>query len=93
MLKKRNMTDFPIDELIILHKRRGDVITKTQKLRRQKNLLSETIASKKRSKEDASLELDEMKQVSMQLHSIESEAIQIRRKVPSAHDDIAQFVR
>lgn len=80
MLKKRNMTDFPIDELIILHKRRGDVITKTQELRRQKNLLSETIASKKRSKEDASLELDEMKQVSMQLHSIESEAIQIEEK-------------
>jgi seryl-tRNA synthetase len=80
MLKKRNMTDFPIDELIILHKRRGDVITKTQELRRQKNLLSETIASKKRSKEDASLELDKMKQVSMQLHSIESEAIQIEEK-------------
>ena len=80
MLKKRNMTDFPIDELIILHKRRGDVITKTQELRRQKNLLSETIASKKRSKVDASLELDEMKQVSMQLHSIESEAIQIEEK-------------
>ena len=80
MLKKRNMTDFPLDELIILHKRRGDVITKTQELRRQKNLLSETIASKKRSKDDASLELDEMKQVSMQLYSIESEAIQIEEK-------------
>jgi len=80
MLKKRNMTDFPLDELIILHKRRGDAISKTQALRRQKNLLSETIANKKRAKDDASLELDEMKQVSMQLHSIESEAIQIEEK-------------
>ena len=77
MLKKRNMTDFPIDDLIILHKRRGDVITKIQQLRRQKNLLSETIASKKRSKENASFELGEMKQVSGLLHNIESEAIQI----------------
>lgn len=80
MLKKRNMTNFPLDELIILHKRRGDLISKTQYLRRQKNLISETVASKKRSKEDASLELDEMKQVSMQLHSIESESIQIEEK-------------
>ena len=77
MLKKRNMTDFPIDDLIILHKRRGDVITKIQQLRRQKNLLSETIASKKRSKGNASFELGEMKQVSSLIHNIESEAIQI----------------
>ena len=76
MLKKRNMADFPIDDLITLHKRRGDNITKIQQLRRQKNLLSETIASKKRSKENASFELGEMKQVSSLLHNIESEAIQ-----------------
>ncbi|HEX2170192.1 MAG TPA: serine--tRNA ligase [Nitrososphaera sp.] len=80
MLKKRNMTDFPLEDLIVLHRRRGDVITKTQELRRQKNLLSETIASKKRSKEDASIELSEMKQVSTLLHSIESEALQIEGK-------------
>jgi seryl-tRNA synthetase len=80
MLKKRNMTDFPLEDLIVLHRRRGDVITKTQELRRQKNLLSETIASKKRSKEDASVELSEMKQVSALLHSIESEALQIEGK-------------
>jgi seryl-tRNA synthetase len=77
MLKKRNMTDFPLEDLIVLHRRRGDVITKTQELRRQKNLLSETIARKKTSKEDASIELSEMKQVSALLHSIESEALQI----------------
>jgi seryl-tRNA synthetase len=80
MLKKRNMTDFPLEDLIVLHRQRGDVITKTQELRRQKNLLSETIASKKRSKEDASIELSEMKQVSALIHSIESEALQIEGK-------------
>nr|MDQ3969263.1 serine--tRNA ligase [Thermoproteota archaeon] len=64
MLKKRKMTDFPIDELIMLHRLRGELIIKTQKFRRQKNLLSETIASKKKSKQDASFELGEMKQVS-----------------------------
>jgi seryl-tRNA synthetase len=80
MLKKRNMTDFPLDELIMLHKLRGDFIIKTQQLRRQKNLLSETIASKKKSKQDASFELGEMKQVSALLEQTESEAIQIEGK-------------
>ena len=46
MLKKRKMTDFPIDELTTLYKLRGDLIIKTQELRRQKNLLSETVAGK-----------------------------------------------
>jgi seryl-tRNA synthetase len=80
MLKKRNMTDFPLDELRRLHKLRGDFIIKTQQLRRQKNLLSETIASKKKSKQDASFELGEMKQVSVLLDQTESEAIQIEGK-------------
>ena len=80
MLKKRSMPDFPLDELIMLHKRRGDYIIKTQQLRRKKNLLSETIASKKKSKQDASLELGEMKNVSAFLDETESEAIQIERK-------------
>jgi seryl-tRNA synthetase len=80
MLKKRNMTDFPLDELIMLQKRRGDYIIKTQQLRRQKNILSETIASKKKSKQDASFEFSQMKQVSALLDQTESEAIQIEGK-------------
>jgi seryl-tRNA synthetase len=80
MLKKRNMTDFPIDELIMLHRLRGELITKTQMLRRQKNLLSESIASKKKSKQDATFELGEMKQVSALLDQTESEATQIEVK-------------
>ncbi|HZB00310.1 MAG TPA: serine--tRNA ligase, partial [Nitrososphaera sp.] len=59
MLKMRNMTDFPMDELTTLYKLRGDLIIKTQELRRQKNLLSETVAGKKKSKQDASFELGE----------------------------------
>jgi seryl-tRNA synthetase len=80
MLKKRNMTEFPLDELIMLQKRRGDYIIRTQQLRRQKNILSETIASKKKSKQDASFELGQMKQVSALLDQTESEAIQIEGK-------------
>jgi seryl-tRNA synthetase len=80
MLKKRNMTDFPLDDLIMLHKRRGELIIKTQELRRKKNLLSETVASKKKSKQDASFELAEMKQVSIVIDQTEAEAIEIEEK-------------
>lgn len=80
MLEKRNMSDFPIEELIMLHRLRGEFIVKTQKLRQQKNLLSESVASKKKSQKDASLELDKMKEVSALLNQTESEAIQIEEK-------------
>jgi seryl-tRNA synthetase len=83
MLKRRNMTDFPLEELIMLHKRRGELIIKTQELRQKKNQLSEAVASKKKKKskqEDASFELAEMKQVSILIDQTESEAIQIEEK-------------
>jgi seryl-tRNA synthetase len=82
MLKRRNMTDFPLNELIMIHKRRGEVMIKTQELRQKKNQLSEAIArTKKTSKqEDAFFELAEMKQVSTLIDQKESEAIQIEEK-------------
>jgi len=80
MLKKRNMLDFPIDQLIILHKHRGDLITKAQDLRRQKNIVSETIATKKRSQQDTSFELGEMKRLNALMQQTESEAIQVEEK-------------
>jgi seryl-tRNA synthetase len=80
MLKKRNIEDFPLDELMMLHKRRSELIVTGQELRQKKNLLSETVASKKRSKQDASSELAEMKQVSALLGQMEAEAIQVEEK-------------
>ncbi|MFL6496909.1 MAG: serine--tRNA ligase [Nitrososphaera sp.] len=80
MLKKRNMLDFPIDQLIILHKHRGDLITKAQDLRRQKNIVSETVATKKRSQQDTSFELGEMKRLNVLMQQTESEAIQVEEQ-------------
>src|SRR5919202_6855434 len=77
MLEKRNMTDFPLDELIMVHRRRGELIINAQQLRQQRNLLSETIATKKKSKGDAASELAKMKQVSALLAKTESDAIQV----------------
>lgn len=80
MLKKRNIQYFPLDELIILHKRRGELIFDGQKLRQEKNNLSESIANKRKSQQDASPELTEMKRVSSMLGRVEAEAIQVENK-------------
>jgi seryl-tRNA synthetase len=73
MLDRRNMSDFPLDELISLDKSRRELITRTQELRKKKNMLSEAVASKKKSKQDASSELAQMKEVSAGLGQTESE--------------------
>jgi seryl-tRNA synthetase len=80
MLDRRNMADFPLDELVSLHKRRGELMTKTQELRQKKNVLSEAVASKKRAKQDAGPELAQMKEVSAGLAQAESETLQVQDK-------------
>ncbi len=80
MLRKRNMTNFPIDDLIILHRRRGEITRHVQELRQEKNSLSETIATKKKSRQNSTLELEKMRQVSSLLAKTESEAIQVEER-------------
>jgi seryl-tRNA synthetase len=80
MLKKRNIENFPLEELIMVHKRRGELIYDIQKLRQEKNMLSESVANKRKSKQDASPELTEMKRVSSTLGRKEEEATQAEKK-------------
>jgi len=80
MLDRRNMSDFPLDELISLDKSRRELITKTEELRKKKNVLSEAVATKKKSKQDASSELAQMKEVSAGLGQTESEMTVVKEK-------------
>jgi len=75
MLSRRNMADFPLDELVTIDKRRRELIIETQELRQKKNVLAEAIARKKKSKQDASAELAQMKQVSSYLGDSEEELV------------------
>lgn len=61
MLERRNLADYPLDELITLDKQRRQLMSNSQELRKRKNQLSEKIASKKKNREDAAQELEEMK--------------------------------
>jgi seryl-tRNA synthetase len=75
MLGRRNMADFPIDELVTIDKRRRELIVETQELRQKKNVLAEAIAHKKKNKQDALAELGQMKEVSSYLGDSEEELV------------------
>ena len=74
MLKRRNV-EFPIDELVTIDKRRRELIVESQDLKHRKNKLSEAIATKKKTKQDAAAELAEMKQISTSLDKAEQKRI------------------
>jgi seryl-tRNA synthetase len=75
MLSRRNMADFPLDELVTLDRRRRELIVETQELRQKKNVLAEAIARKKKAKQDAVSELAQMKEVSSYLGDSEDELV------------------
>ncbi|HEV8387947.1 MAG TPA: serine--tRNA ligase [Nitrososphaera sp.] len=80
MLNKRNMSDFPLENLVELDRKRRECIVKTQELRKKKNLLSEAVAAKKKNRLDATPELIEMKEVSSGLGESEQEMVNVEQK-------------
>lgn len=60
MLFQRNQT-FPLDELLSLDERRRSLISESDSARHRKNLIAQTIAKRKKTREDCSEELSEMK--------------------------------
>lgn len=75
MLSRRNMADFPLDELVTVDRRRRELMVETQELRQKKNTLAEAIARKKKGKQDAEAELAQMKEVSSYLGDSEEELV------------------
>lgn len=103
MLKARNV-DFDLDGLVDSDRKRRDFILQTDELRKRKNKVALDIAQKKKAGEDATQILEEMKQVSEELTSLESLQYDVEKKykklafsipnlihesVPIGHDDSA----
>ena len=80
MLDRRNLTDFQLDTLVGLDRRRRELIIETQALRQKRNTLSEAIATKKKAKQDVSSELTAMKEVSSSLARSEQNMTQIENE-------------
>ena len=79
MLQSRNI-DFDLDGLIDADRQRREFIIKTDEFRKKKNQVALEISQKKKSGQDATVNLDEMKNVSKELSSLESSQEEIEKK-------------
>ncbi|MDE1727104.1 MAG: serine--tRNA ligase [Thaumarchaeota archaeon] len=74
MLEARDV-DFPLDELIKLDKERRELIIKTDELRKTRNQISIEVAKKKKSNEDSTSIMEQMRSVSDELQRLEETQI------------------
>jgi seryl-tRNA synthetase len=72
MLAKRHV-EFPFDELQDFDKKRRALITEAQELKHKRNVVSEQIAAKKKSGEDASIAINEMKLIADRIGVLDAE--------------------
>ncbi|HEY7777182.1 MAG TPA: serine--tRNA ligase [Nitrososphaeraceae archaeon] len=79
MLERRRVS-YPLDELLELDGKRRELIIETQNLRHKKNILSQSIANKKKKQESADTELDEMKNVGGMMSTAESKRIRVEKR-------------
>ncbi|EGP94373.1 serine--tRNA ligase [Nitrosarchaeum koreense] len=79
MLKARAV-EFNLDELVEFDQKRRDLILKTDKMRKKKNQIALEISQKKKSGEDISPILSEMKNISGELTKLESLQEEVEKK-------------
>ena len=72
MLKKRRL-DFPIKDLLTLDKMRRRIVIEMQEAKHKKNILANTIATKKKNKNDIAGELEEMNKIGDKIIDLERE--------------------
>jgi seryl-tRNA synthetase len=91
-LQKRNITNFPLDELFVLEKKRRELIAKNQKLKEQRNTISVEISQAKRSGKDAQNPIAEMKKTSDEITANDKQAIVIESKMHQMLSSLPNFV-
>jgi seryl-tRNA synthetase len=79
MLKKRKL-DFPIKDLLTLDKMRRRIVIEMQEAKHKKNILANTIATKKKNKNDIAGELEEMNKIGDKIIDLEREKAVIEPK-------------
>jgi seryl-tRNA synthetase len=79
MLKRRKL-DFPIKELIVLDRRRRELISEIQGIKHNKNILAHSIAAKKKTNEKIAQELEEMNMIRNKILSLDVEKTTVDSK-------------
>lgn len=79
MLAKRHI-EFPFDELQDFDKKRRTLITEAQELKHKRNVVSEQIATRKKSGEDASIAISEMKLIADRIGALDAEIEHVEKR-------------
>ncbi|MDG6996286.1 MAG: serine--tRNA ligase [Nitrososphaerota archaeon] len=91
-LEKRNLTNFPLDELLTLEKRRRDLIASNQKLKEERNKISLEISKVKSSGKDAATLISSMKAKSDEIASNDKQTAEVNSKFELLLSSLPNFV-
>src|SRR5487761_766274 len=83
-LLKRNMGDFPFDDLLSLDRKRRELLTGNQKLKAERNKISVEISQQKRQGKDASSLIGQMKEASDTITSNDKETQHVENEFMSS---------
>lgn len=91
-LRKRNMIDFPFDELLTIDKQRRDLITANQRLKTERNRISIEIAQKKRDKADVSELISQMKTTSDEISENDKRIVAVEQRFQDVAIRLPNFI-
>ncbi len=91
-LEKRNITNFPLEELFGLEKKRRELIAKNQKLKEERNKISVEISAAKRSGGDAQQLISRMKETSDEIGDTDNETLTVASKFEQILASLPNFV-
>ncbi|WP_125715098.1 serine--tRNA ligase [Companilactobacillus kedongensis] len=80
-LAARSIPNEEVDELLDLDKNRRDLLVQTETLKEKRNTVSQSIAQKKRNKENADQEIADMQQVGADIKSLDAKLEEVNDKM------------
>jgi seryl-tRNA synthetase len=91
-LEKRNIANFPVDDLFNLEKKRRELIANNQKLKEQRNRISVEISQAKRSGQDAQNLISDMKKTSDEITENDKQAAAVESKMQQILSSLPNFI-
>ncbi len=91
-LEQRNITNFPLDELLGLDQNRRELISRTQKLKEERNRISLEVAKAKRAGNEAQELISRMKLTSDEISENDNEVEEINGKLNGLLGTVPNFI-
>jgi seryl-tRNA synthetase len=81
LIEKRGQGDYGLDQLIVLDKKRRDIIQEVEQMKSHQNKVSKEIPKLKKAGKDASSVLEEMRSLSEQIKNLDEEMKNIEKEI------------